>query len=109
MWPAMDSQVTSKGSDCIISLVHTDKPGVYAKCTLMENGTNNVEPVTDSGRFFALRISDGKGRHAFIGIGFNEKKEAFDFKASLSEVTRYSLGRALFLLPGLSALILKTK
>ena len=33
--------------------------------------------VIDSSRYFVLRLEDGKGRHAFIGIGFNSREEAF--------------------------------
>ena len=32
-----------------------------------------------------LRLSDGKGRHALIGIGFNDRAQAFDFKVALQD------------------------
>jgi hypothetical protein len=44
--------------------------------------------VSDSSRYFVLRISDGKGKFAVIGLGFNKRDEAFDFKVALQDASR---------------------
>jgi len=50
-----------------------------------------VEQVLDSSRFFAVRVQGDGGRKAVLGVGFEERSEAFDFSVSLQEV-RKTLG-----------------
>ncbi|RGP63313.1 adaptin ear-binding coat-associated 1 [Fusarium sporotrichioides] len=50
-----------------------------------------VEPVLDSSRFFALTVRDPQGRKAILGIGFEERSEAFDLSIALQEA-RKALG-----------------
>merc|ERR1719291_292217 len=43
-----------------------------------------VERAVDSSRYFVLKISNG-ARHAFIGLGFEDRNDAFDFNCTLSD------------------------
>jgi len=45
-----------------------------------------IEPVTDSSRYFVIRISDEqRKKEAHIGIGFRERNDALNLKMSLQE------------------------
>jgi hypothetical protein len=80
-------KVVSVGKKCTIKLEHVDKEGLFAACPISKQ---TVEPVSDSSRYFVLRISDGRGRHATIGLGFKERTEAFDFKVALQDYENQS-------------------
>jgi hypothetical protein len=64
-----------------------DKNGtLFAMAPEPKNGPSAVSPVTDSSRYFVLKITDQKsGKHAFIGIAFNQRTDAFDFNVALAD------------------------
>jgi hypothetical protein len=46
-----------------------------------------VEQALDSSRFFAITVV-GEGRKAILGMGFEERSEAFDFSIALQDARR---------------------
>ncbi|EQC30600.1 hypothetical protein SDRG_11655 [Saprolegnia diclina VS20] len=60
--------------------------GLFAACPILKDGTPSVQKVVDSSRYFVLRIVDAKsGRHAFIGIAFEDRNDAFDFNVAIDD------------------------
>eukprot|EP00033_Pygsuia_biforma_P002578 GCRY01002852.1.p1 GENE.GCRY01002852.1~~GCRY01002852.1.p1 ORF type:complete len:239 (-),score=26.97 GCRY01002852.1:406-1122(-) len=81
-------KVMSQGDECWIELEDVNSGQLFAKCPVNPDGSS-VEPVTDSSRYFVLRIEDGSGRHAFIGMGFTERSDSFDFSCALSDHQKF--------------------
>ena len=44
-----------------------------------------VEAVTDSSRYFVIKIVDEGGRSAFIGMGFSDRADSFDLNVTLQD------------------------
>ena len=72
--------IVAQGSKCTIRLVDSESGSLFAQCPLdNDNPTLSVEPVIDSSRYFVVRVADGSGRYAFLGMGFVERSDAFEF------------------------------
>jgi hypothetical protein len=69
----------------------SSKSKLFALCTIDLVGKEHpmehyVEAVLDSTRYFVIRVTDEKaGREALIGLGFRDREEAGDFRASLAK------------------------
>ncbi|GAB2285418.1 hypothetical protein Dimus_019870 [Dionaea muscipula] len=85
-------KVVSKAEECIIRLEDKSTGELYARAFLREGEPHPVEPVIDSSRYFVLRVEEnigGRLRHAFIGLGFRERPQAYDFQAALHDHIKY--------------------
>jgi hypothetical protein len=83
--------VVSRGDQCIVKFVDSNTDAVFAQCPV---GPGAVEPVIDSSRYFVVRIVDEQhGRKAFLGMGFQERSEAFDFTVSMQDFERRKMER----------------
>ncbi|KAG0370187.1 hypothetical protein BC939DRAFT_508090 [Gamsiella multidivaricata] len=76
-------RVIAQGKKCFIRLEDGQTGELFAVCPYEEN-KGCVESVTDSSRYFVLKIED-QGRHAFIGLGFLDRSHAFDFNVALQD------------------------
>ncbi|XP_046851085.1 adaptin ear-binding coat-associated protein 1-like [Xenia sp. Carnegie-2017] len=78
-------RVCSKGNELYVKLEDNTNGELFAKCPVDAHPGIAVESVLDSSRYFVLRIQDDGGRHAFIGIGFQDRGDSFDFNVSLQD------------------------
>jgi len=83
-------KVTSKGDKCFVTLLDATSGELFALCPVDDTA---VEAVTDSSRYFVLRI-ENQGKHAFVGLGFAERNEAFDFNVALQDHKKYLRNKA---------------
>uniref|UniRef100_A0A0D6R028 NECAP PHear domain-containing protein n=1 Tax=Araucaria cunninghamii TaxID=56994 RepID=A0A0D6R028_ARACU len=83
-------RVVSCKDKCEIRLEDSNTGELFAACYVYPGQReSSVESVLDSSRYFVLKIEDGRGKHAFIGLGFTERNEAFDFNVALSDHEKY--------------------
>ncbi|KAM3878187.1 adaptin ear-binding coat-associated protein 2 [Diretmus argenteus] len=78
-------KITSKGKVAIIKLEDRNTGELFAQAPVDQYPGCVVEAVTDSSRYFVIRIEDGNGRHAFIGLGFADRGDSFDFNVALQD------------------------
>lgn len=55
---------------------------LFAMCKVADGA---VERVPDSSRYFVIKIQNAQGRHAFVGLAFDDRNQAFDFNVALQE------------------------
>uniref|UniRef100_A0A673T6E0 NECAP endocytosis associated 2 n=1 Tax=Suricata suricatta TaxID=37032 RepID=A0A673T6E0_SURSU len=78
-------RITAKGQVAYIKLEDRTSGDLFAQAPVEQFPGTAVESVTDSSRYFVIRIEDGNGRRAFIGIGFGDRGDAFDFNVALQD------------------------
>ncbi|XP_078427844.1 non-intrinsic ABC protein 4 isoform X2 [Wolffia australiana] len=84
-------RVVSCRDRCEIRLEDPNSGDLFAACFFLPGQReSSVETVLDSSRYFVLKIEDGRGKHAFVGLGFAERNEAFDFNVALSDHDKHA-------------------
>lgn len=77
-------RVVEQGDKCEIRLEDPMSGALFASCVVNDDLEHAVERVSDSSRYFVLRITSGS-RTAVIGMGFQERNDAFDFNVALED------------------------
>ncbi|KAK3599117.1 hypothetical protein CHS0354_016378 [Potamilus streckersoni] len=82
-------RVVSLGKDLYIKLEDRNSGDLFAQCPVDQYPGVAVEAVTDSSRYFVIRIKDPSGRSAFIGIGFEDRGDSFDLNVALQDYFKH--------------------
>uniref|UniRef100_A0A673AYK8 Adaptin ear-binding coat-associated protein 1 n=1 Tax=Sphaeramia orbicularis TaxID=375764 RepID=A0A673AYK8_9TELE len=78
-------RITARAKMAFIKLEDKVSGELFAQAPVQEYPGVAVETVSDSSRYFVLRIRDDNGRSAFIGVGFADRGDAFDFNVALQD------------------------
>ena len=78
-------EIISKGKEAVIMLKKPDG-SVYCMSPIKPNGAECYEKSFDSSRYFVLRLEDPRtGKTGSIGVGFNKREEALEFKVTIQD------------------------
>ena len=78
-------RITTLGQKVTIKLEEKETGELFAACPVETFPSIAVEAVSDSSRYFVLRLQDSNGRYAFVGMGFQDRGDSFDFNVTLQD------------------------
>ncbi|CAH2232746.1 NECAP-like protein CG9132 [Pararge aegeria] len=78
-------RLVSKGDELVMKLEDKTSGELFAKCPIDKYPGLALESVTDSSRYFVVRIQDDNGRSAYIGLGFGDRSDSFDLNVALQD------------------------
>jgi hypothetical protein len=87
--PSPSSSASSSDRDSLSVTLNLEDPTtgeLFAASPYVSEAV--VQPALDSSRFFAVRVVGEGGMKATLGIGFEDRSDAFDFGIALSEARK---------------------
>lgn len=72
-------KIIANDDQLVIEFLNTDW-SLYAKCPVPEDYSQAVIKCIDSSRGYAIRLASNDGRYMWVGLGFHDRNEAFDFQ-----------------------------
>jgi hypothetical protein len=107
-------RVVERNNECVIKLEDPSSGQLFAECgsycgsglaVVIEQNSRSflmrsifcvtvyneasVQSVLDSSRYFVITLTNARGQRALVGLGFQEKTEAFDFNAAIDTFKRF--------------------
>ena len=82
-------KIISKAEKCLIRLEDRNTGAHFATCPIDSYPSMAVENVEDSTRYFVIRVQNDNGQQAFLGMGFNDRSDSFDFNVALQDHFKY--------------------
>ncbi|XP_038215478.1 NECAP-like protein CG9132 [Zerene cesonia] len=82
-------RLVAKGDELIMKLEDKTSGELFAKCPIDKYPGVALESVTDSSRYFVVKIQDDNGRSAYIGLGFGDRSDSFDLNVALQDHFKY--------------------
>lgn len=82
-------KIISKGDKCLIRLEDRNTGAHFATCPIESYPSIAVETVDDSTRYFVIRVQNENGQQAFLGLGFADRSDSFDFNVALQDHFKY--------------------
>ena len=78
-------RLISKSDKLFLKLEDRNSCQLFAQCPIEQYPGPAIEPVSDSSRYFVVRLVSERGDKAFIGIGFADRGDSFDLNVSLQD------------------------
>ncbi|KAI6197325.1 UBC core domain-containing protein [Aphelenchoides besseyi] len=78
-------RLVSIGDKLEIRLEDKNTGVLYAKAPITEANGVDFEAVTDSSRYFVIRLRNDNGQTAFVGIGFADRGDSFDLNVAVQD------------------------
>jgi hypothetical protein len=79
-------RIIERSGGASLQFEDTSTGELFAK-TAYDPERPSVEAVLDSSRYFVVRVEDG-GKKAYIGMGFLERSDSFDFNVALQDYAK---------------------
>lgn len=78
-------RLISIGDKCFLRLEESPSGQLYCQAPIFSHPGPQVQPVSDSRRYFVVKVVSDTGRSASIGIGFADGADSFDLNVALQD------------------------
>lgn len=78
-------RLVAKGTSVNLKLEDKTTGALFANCPVDTYPGVAIEAVSDSSRYFVIRVQDDNGRSAFLGLGFGDRSDSFDLNVALQD------------------------